>query len=323
MSNIAKLDKLSFTFPVHPDYRIQVKRDMYNVSDRMKNVIRKSKYAVTRSGLPPDTGDTKYGGLKKRYKYNILLTFQDTNNPNRIFYVIVSFQPKNKSHNFIRVEFNPNNAKSSGVKLLAKILNSLAIPDSTLTVYDMATTTRLDTCIDKVNLPIDFLPYAPRFETSLIERSNDNETETYWVGQIGSRSIFKFYRKDIEQFVKKNIDMPITTRFEYQRRSRWAFNKVDISLIKARMEICDFFNTDFVGSQTTCPAFDKDALENGFDHALGNVGKFWPELNQTQIASRKTRIRRYLRKHYRIDPFNLETDELDLSMITKVLELFR
>ena len=78
MPNIIKLDKLSFTFPVCPDFRMKVKSDIYDVSNSMINVIKKSKYIVTRTGIPKSTNNEKHKGLEHRYKYNILLAFKDS-----------------------------------------------------------------------------------------------------------------------------------------------------------------------------------------------------------------------------------------------------
>jgi hypothetical protein len=245
-------DKLSFTLPL-----TKLKRNL--VLKRINKQEFRSKYSIRVHNSH---------GKGNRYKNNYSCPIDDQNS------MKVSMYPINASHNFIRVELNPDKLDKVGMIKARKLLVKLLGLDVTETICVEASLTRLDLSVNLTGLTKQYFIYKTKTNYSSIQRSLDSEIESQIAGSNESRVRVTFYNKNLEQ-LDKGEEVSNSPRNYHRLEIRLR----DLQLTMARLDsgILDVFNTvnfysdDFLTDDWFSTDFREDVEENGLNSALHSV----------------------------------------------------
>lgn len=174
------IDKLAFTYPAPKEQYQNIKsicQGMYAFSD-----------------------------LDKYYRYNYMTNING-------HALKISFEPHDKSYNYLRIEYNPANHKSN--KKILKVMRQL-LPDGI--DKKKIKISRIDIAQDYPCIkPKHLMMNAVGFSSSTVFTDSDGNIETIYLGSPSSKIQHKIYDKTEEQQNKGN-SMPQHTRIEVSIR---------------------------------------------------------------------------------------------------------
>jgi len=265
-------DKITFTLPIEEDER-EALLVRVNEPDFYQNYKRK----VYR----------KTGG---RYKNNYQFEIHDGNT------IELSLYPINKSHNFLRVEYNPAKLGKDGRKALRKFLLKFLTVNLVKTIYFHAKVTRLDLTLDVYNMKPNLYIHKNRVKQSELHRDDDVITSQI-IGSDKSNCRITLYDKNIEQ---GNTDSGTTYhRIEIRLRALdCSMHQLDANLLNEFAEL-NFFKASFLKEKRLSKKFRNRAYKHGLNSAL----------NELDDNDRRC-YRRYLEDH-QVYPISLDDSDFE------------
>lgn len=307
MTNVF-FDMVSFTVPVVESRRLKVKDNLFQLLNSEPN----NRIVNRVDSDPYDFSDCRvkhYREINGRYNHTFHIDIPIRLNVKKgypskqgypfkeaHFNIKVSIYPKNKSHNFIRFEFNPAKlGEDGGFKiraLLAKILGMKLAR----TVFYEARLTRLDTTIDCHSAVDKFYMYMKGFSCSEIECGVDGEIQSQICGS--DRSDVRVTAYDKAEQTKRQLhgvdaESVSWVRLEIVNRDL-GFSVAEISeKLELQFEKLSFYREDFLADAYFDDDFLVAAQADGLNAAL----------SQLHINDRKRYLRRL--EHYAFDPFKL------------------
>lgn len=297
------LDKLALTLSVDDTYHERIKK-------RLRRLMRGKSQFTKKTGIGVHCAPNASSGLKELYSENFQLKlgigFSQTS-------LSISICPKRRRMNFLRIEFNPNRAKKSGLRNIREFLVYFCGQEATAKLYSNCKVTRADTCIDgQIDMGNTF-PYVPCMRRSQIFRDSDGVIETY----IMKSTLRRFLVYDNEAEYKHrtgeegNFSKP-SFRLELQTRKLGnSLQELHPKTFFAAMTKVEFYSDDFLEDEYFSSSFLQRAEEFGLNSALFELDK----------STRKS-YRRRLRSHHCVEcPFDLS--EITEKDFRKVLKIFK
>lgn len=300
MTNVF-FDKASFTLHIVESKRLKVKDNLFQLFNSEPN-----NPIVNRGDFDPYDNDDRrvkhYREKKGRYNHtvdieitihsNLKLGYSSKENH---FNFKVSIYPKNKSHNFIRFEFNPAKLGEDGRRKLRRLLVRILGIKLARTVFYEARLTRLDTTIDCYSALDNFYMYMKGVSCSEIKRPADDEIQSQICGSDQSDIRVTAYDKAEQTKQLHGVDAESVSwvRLEIVNRDL-GFSMAEIrEKLENQFKKLSFYRDDFLVDEYFDDDFLAAAQADGLNTALSGL-------------SRNDR-KRYLRRleHYAFDPFKL------------------
>jgi hypothetical protein len=207
-----------------------------------------------------------------------------------------SLYPINKSHNFLRVEYNPAKLGEDGRKALRKFLLKLLTVDLVKTIYFHAKVTRLDLTLDVYNMRPNLYIHKNRVKQSELHR-DDGVMTSQIIGSDKSNCRITQYDKNIEQ---GNTGLGNAyQRIEIRLRALdCSMHELNEDLLK-EFEKLNFFKASFLKDKGLSKKFRKRAYKHGLNSAL----------NELDDNARRC-YRRYLEDH-QVYPISLNDSDFE------------
>ncbi|MDP2904410.1 MAG: hypothetical protein Q8N96_15100 [Methylovulum sp.] len=229
-----------------------------------------------------------YGSNYGRYNNNYKVEIYDGNS------IELSMYPINKSHNFIRIKYNPAKLGKVGRKKLRRFLIKLLGLDILKTLYFHATVTRLDLTLDVFNMEPNLYIHKSKVSRSAIFRAKNGDIASQIVGSDQSDCRVTMYDKTLEQGHKENGRSANYQRIEIRMRELNCTMAELTDDLMREFEKLNFFCDEFFDDAGFSENFKDDVYDNGLNFAL----------SQLDDNSRR-RYRRYL-KDNQVYPISLE-----------------
>jgi hypothetical protein len=209
--------------------------------------------------------------------------------------------PKNKAHNFLRVEYNPALLGKEGRIQLRTFLIELLGHDIVLSIYFVATVTRLDLTVDIFDMEPNLYPHKNRVNYSEIKKDEDTGgIQPHIIGSDLSNKRVTIYDKNAEQGVEKSNNYQ---RVEIRYRNlNCSMGKLSRELLN-EFKTLNFFYDEFLTDSRFSRKFKRNASDNGLNSAL-------KELND--VDKRRCYLR-YL-NDYLAEPHPIEIDDLNFEL---------
>lgn len=269
-------DKITFTFPIDEDKRQSL----------LERINDPSFYESYNRKVYKHTGG--------RYKNNYQFTIHNGNT------IELSLYPINKSHNFIRVEYNPTKLGKEGRKALRTFLIKLLGIDIVKTIYFEATVTRLDLTLDVFNMEPNLYIHKNRVHQSEIFRvDGTNNISSQVLGSDNSNCRVTMYDKHLEQGQQKGKNNNYQRIEVRLRKLNCTMAHLSDDLL-VEIEALNFFHADFLTDGRFSKEFKREAKAQGLNFALTTLTD----------DNKRRRYRRYL-EDYRAYPIAL--DDLDFD----------
>ena len=245
------IDKLSFTLPVPPKFRMKVKNRLLEGIKyfKSKNIPAKHYPNQERCG-------------------NIFKFTLRTDTVEGFFDLKISIYPMNKNHNFFRVEFNPNKLGSKGGRKIMKILIKVLGIDIAATVFTEGRVTRLDLALD-IRKPLgNYFFFMKGLQQSEIYLDADGAVESQILGSPKSnKKRFTLYNKAVEQSLVNTGDKH-WWRLEFVLRNlEYPVAGFDAGLLKHFQEIL-FFSHEILDDDSFGRRFLRQVVKHGLNSAL-------------------------------------------------------
>ena len=244
-------DKLSGTLPV-PD-----KRKM-----RVKNRLLKLKEYFKSKNIP-----AKHYPNQERYGNNFKFTLP-TDTKEGTFDLKISIYPMNKSHNFLRIEFNPNKLGTKGGRRIIRILTKVLGADLAATFFTEGRLTRLDLALN-IRKPMgDYFIYMKGFQQSKIILGDEGAVESQVLGSPKSNNKrCTLYNKSVEQCLTDTGDKHWWRLELVLRNLDCSIAEIDRDLLKYFKKI-NFYSRALLDDQYFDQPFLQHVKEHGLNSAL-------------------------------------------------------
>ncbi|MBS0588329.1 MAG: hypothetical protein JSS37_10360 [Proteobacteria bacterium] len=269
-------DKLSGTLPV-PD-----KRKM-----RVKNRLLEGMRYFKSKNIP-----AKHYPSQERYGNNFKFTLP-TDTKEGTFDLKISIYPMNKSHNFFRIEFNPNKLGTKGGRWIIRILTKVLGADLAAKFFTEGRLTRLDLALN-IRKPMgDYFIYMKGLQQSEIILGDGGTIESQVLGSPASSKRLTLYNKLVEQCLPDTGDKH-WWRLEFVLRNLdCSIAEIDRDLLKHFKKI-SFYSRGLLDDEY----FDQPFLQHVKEHGLNSA--LYP-------LDRNTKAK-YLRRltKYEIHPVDLQ-----------------
>lgn len=220
--------------------------------------------------------------------------------------VKLEIYPIKKSHNFLRLEYNPNNLKRQGRRELRLFLIKLLGIKIMKTIYFQAVLTRLDLTLDIYNMEPNLYMHKNRAIQSSNFPGHDGNPSSQIIGSDSSNCRITMYDKTFEQQAKgkgKVHNGANYRRIEVRRRKlNCTMNELDDRLLND-FDKLNFYNSKFFGDDKFSMRFLNNVKKDGLNTALSKLDD-----------NKRRRYKRYL-EDYRAHPFTL--DDLDFDRAHK------
>ena len=271
------IDKLSVTLPVPPKFRMKVKN----------RLLEGIKYFKSKN-IP-----AKHYPNQERCGNNFKFTLP-TDTVEGFFDLKISIYPMNKSHNFFRVEFNPNKLGSKGGRKIMKILIKVLGADIAAKLFNEGRVSRLDLALD-IRKPLgNCFVFMKGLQQSEIYLDADGAVESQVLGSPKSnKKRFTLYNKAVEQCLSDTGDKH-WWRLEFVLRNlKCSVAGFDAGLLKDFQEIL-FFSREILDDDSFGRRFLRQVVKHGLNSALHPLDR-----------NTKDRYLRRLAKH-EIHPVDLQ-----------------
>lgn len=264
------IDKVTFTLPIDKSYRLKL----------LKHIRESETTGKYKVNVLPETKDG-------RYKNNYLFCIDSEKT------VLVSAYPINTNHNFLWVEYSPNNFGHMGSIELRNIMLYLLGRERVMDIYFRAKVNRLDLAIDLKSFPSDLFPHKSKAQISAIFRSDETgKIESHVIGSEKSDIRITIYDKDAQQGLESD---GFRQRFEINLRNlNCSLANLDPSLVNEFREI-NFFDAEFLQDSRFSYQFQGDTYYMGLNSALAEIEDY----------NIRKRYLRYL-EDYRAYPLNFD-----------------
>ena len=301
------LDKVSFTVPIVESRRLKVKDNVFQLlnsepNNQTVNRVDSDLYDIS------DCRVKHYPEINGRYNHNFHIDIHIRLNVKKGYSskqgysfkeahinIKVSIYPKNKSHNFIRFEFNPAKlGKVGGFKIQTLLIKILGMKLARTVFYE-ARLTRLDTTIDCHSAVNKFYMYMKGFSCSEIIRGADDEIQSQICGSDQSDIRVTAYDKAEQTKQLHGVDAESVSwvRLEIVNCDL-GFSVAEIrEKLENQFKKLSFYRDDFLADTYFDDDFLVAAQADGLNAAL----------SQLHINDRKRYFRRL--EHYAFDPFKL------------------
>ena len=261
------LDKVTFTFPIDESKRMAL----------LERINDPEFYGPYNRNVYGNTG----GRYNNNYKFEI---YQENT-------IQLSLYPKNKNHNFSRVEYNPTKLGKEGRKALRTFLIKLLGIDIVKTIYFKATVTRLDLTLDVFNMEPNLYIHKNRVHQSVINRiEGSSNIESQIIGSDNSNCRVTLYDKHLEQGRQKGKNDNYQRIEARLRKLNCTMAALSDDLL-VEIEALNFFHADFLTDGRFTKKFKREAHAQGLNFAL----------NTLTDDNKRRRYRRYL-EDYRAYP---------------------
>ena len=243
-------DKLSGTLPV-PD-----KRKM-----RVKNRLLKLKEYCKSKNIP-----AKHYPSQDRYGNNFKFTLP-TDTKEGAFDLKISIYPMNKSHNFFRVEFNPNKLGTKGGRWIIRILTKVLGADLAAKFFTEGRLTRLDLALN-IRKPLgDCFIYMKGLQQSKIILGDEGAVESQVLGSPASSKRLTLYNKLVEQCLPDTGDNHWWRLELVLRNLDCSIAEIDRDLLKHFKKI-SFYSRGLLDDEYFDQPFLQHVKEHGLNSAL-------------------------------------------------------
>lgn len=244
------IDKLSVTLPVPPKFRMKVKNRLLEGIKyfKSKNIPAKHYPNQERCG-------------------NIFKFTLPTDTVEGFFDLKISIYPMNKSHNFFRVEFNPNKLGSKGGRKIMKILIKVLGADIAAKLFTEGRVSRLDLALD-IRKPLgNYFVFMRGLQQSSILLGADGAVESQILGSPASSKRLTLYNKAVEQSLANTGDKH-WWRLEFVLRNlKCSVAGFDAGLLKHFQEIC-LISRDILDDDSFGRRFLRQVVKHGLNSAL-------------------------------------------------------
>jgi hypothetical protein len=209
--------------------------------------------------------------------------------------VLLSAYPIHTGHNFLWLEYSPNNLGSEGSIELRNIMLYLLGRERVMDIYFQAKVNRLDLAIDLKNFPSDLFPHKSKARFSDIFRCEETgKIESHVIGSEKSDIRITIYDKDAQQGLQSD---GFRQRIEINFRNlNCSLAKLDPTLVNEFREI-NFFDAEFLQDNRFSYQFQNNTYNSGLNSALASVA--------TEDYNISKRYLRYL-KDYQAYPLNFD-----------------
>lgn len=294
-------DKVSVTLPVVESKRLTVKDNLFQLlnsepNNRIVNRVDSDPYDIS------DYRVKHYREINGRYNHTFHIDILIRSNVKKgypfkenYFNIKVSIFPINKSHNFIKFEFNPAKLGEDGWRKLLRLLIKILGMKLARAVFYEARITRLDTTIDCYSAVDNYYMYMKGVSCSKIECGVDRKIQSQICGSDRSDVRVTAYDKAKQTKQLHGVDADSVSWFRLEIENRdLGYTMADIrEKLDLQFKKLSFYRADFLADTY----FDDDFLFAVQTDGL-NVA-----LNQLPRNDRKRFLRRL--KQYVFDPFKL------------------
>ncbi len=244
------IDKLSGTLPVPSKFRMRVKNRLLEGMKyfKSKNIVAKH-YA----------NQERYGN---NFKFKL-----PTDTMEGVFDLKISIYPMNKSHNFLRIEFNPNTLGSKGGQKIMKILTKVLGADLAATLFTEGRLTRLDLALNVRKYLGNCFIYMKGLRQASIFLGDDGAVESQVLGSPASSKRLTLYNKTAEQCLPDTGDKH-WWRLEFVLRNlECSVAGIDRELLKPFQQI-SFYSRELLDDGSFDLPFLQQVKEHGLNSAL-------------------------------------------------------
>ncbi|PTQ77383.1 hypothetical protein C8R26_10829 [Nitrosomonas oligotropha] len=300
MTNVF-FDMVSFTVFIVKSERLEVKNNLFQLLNSEPNNQKINRDNSDPHGIS-DYRVKHYREINGRYNHTFHFDIPMHSNVKQgysfkenYFNLKISIFSKNKSHNFIKFEFNPAKlGEDGGFKIRAFLIKILGIKLARTLFYE-ARLTRLDTTIDCHSAVDKFYMYMKGFSCSEIIRGADDEIQSQICGSNRSNIRVTAYDKAEQTKQSHGLDAESVSwvRLEIVNRDL-GFAMAEIrEKLELQFKKLSFYRADFLADTY----FDDDFLVAVQAEGLNTA------LSKLQRNDRKRYLRRL--EHYKFDPFKL------------------
>ncbi len=244
------IDKLSGTLPVPDKHRMRVKSRLLKVMGSCKS-----------KNIP-----AKHYPSQDRYGNNFKFTLP-TDTKEGAFDLKISIYPMNKSHNFFRIEFNPNKLGTKGGRRIIRILTQVLGADLAAKFFTEGRLTRLDLALN-IRKPLgDYFIYLKGLQQSEIILGDGGTVESQVLGSPASSKRLTLYNKLVEQCLSDTGDKQ-WWRLEFVLRNLdCSVAGIDRELLKYFKKI-SFYSRALLDDEWFDQSFLQQVTERGLNAAL-------------------------------------------------------
>lgn len=211
------IDKLSGTLPVPDKRKLRVKNGLLKLMEFCK-----------RKNIP-----AKHYPSQDRYGNNFKFTLP-TDTKEGAFDLKVSIYPMKKSHNFLRIEFNPNKLGTKGGRRIIRSLTQVLGADLAATFFTDGRLTRLDLALN-IRRPLgDCFIYMKGLQQSEIILGDGGTIESQVLGSPASSKRLTLYNKLVEQCLPDTGD-------KHWWRLEFVLRNLDCSVAGIDRELLKYF----------------------------------------------------------------------------------
>lgn len=245
------IDKLSVTLPVPSKFRMTVKNRLL---ERMK--FFKSK------NIP-----AKQYPNQERYGNNFKFLLP-TNTIEGFFDLKISVYPMNKSHNFFRIELNPNKLGTKGGRRIIRILTKVLGADIAATLFTEGRLTRLDLALN-IRKPMgNYFIHMKGLQQSQIILGDGGAVESQVLGSPKSNNKrCTLYNKSVEQCLTDTGDNHWWRLELVLRNLDCSIAEIDRDLLKHFKKI-SFYSRGLLDDEYFDQPFLQHVKEHGLNSAL-------------------------------------------------------
>ena len=264
------IDKLSVTLLVPPKFRMKVKN----------RLLEEMKYFKSKD-IP-----AKHYPNQERYGNNFKFKLP-TDTVEGFFDLKISIYPMNKSHNFFRIEFNPNKLGTKGGQRIIRILIKVLGADVAAKLFTEGRVTRLDLALN-VRKPLgDYLICMKGLRQSSILLDADGAVESQILGSPKSnKKRCTLYNKAVEQCLSDVGDKHWWRLEIVLRNLECSVAGINRELLKHFKEI-SFYSREILDEDFFDQPFLQQVKERGLNSALHSLDRNTKEKYLRRLAKHK------------------------------------
>ncbi|MER0172046.1 MAG: hypothetical protein DU489_15910 [Nitrosomonas sp.] len=195
----------------------------------------------------------------------------------------MSIYPMNKSHNFLRIEFNPNKLGTKGGWRIIRILTKVLGADLAATFFTEGRLTRLDLALN-IRRPLgDYFIYMKGLQQSEIILGDEGTIESQVIGSPASSKRLTLYNKLVEQCLPDTGDKH-WWRLEFVLRNLdCSVAEIDRELLKHFQQI-SFYSRALLDDDSFDRRFLRQVKKSGLNSALHSLDRNTKEKYLRRLA---------------------------------------
>ena len=270
------IDKLSSTLSVPDKLKMRVKN----------RLLEGMKYFKSKN-IP-----AKHYPSQERYGNNFKFMLP-TDTKEGAFDLKISIYPMKKSHNFFRIEFNPNKLGTKGERRIIRILTQVLGADIAAKLFAEGRVTRLDLALNVRKYLGNCFIYMKGLQHSKIYLDDDGVVESQVLGSPASSQRLTLYNKLVEQCLPDTGD-------KHWWRLEFVLRNLDCSVAEIDRELLKYFKKISFYSRAL---LDDDSFDRRFLRQVKKSG-----LNSALHSLDRNTKEKYLRRlaKHEIHPVDLQ-----------------